>query len=58
MRNKLEQGIANPLFLHKQRLYFQRQVVKLNQALRTFYAVEESFDKNLEDLGWLDAERK
>jgi hypothetical protein len=47
-----------PLFSDKQRLYFQWIVVQLNKALRTFYAVEESFDRNLEDLGWLDAERK
>jgi hypothetical protein len=46
------------LFSDKQRLYFQGQVVKINKALRTFYALEESFDKKLEDLGWLWAKRK
>lgn len=49
---------TNPLFLHKQRLYFQRYVVNINKILRTFYAVEERFDRNLGDLGWLDAKSK
>jgi hypothetical protein len=50
--------MSNPLFSDKQRLYFQGIAVKINKALRTFYALEESFDRNLEDLGWLWAKRK
>jgi hypothetical protein len=33
-------------------------VVRINKVLRTFYALEESFDRNLEDLGWLWAKKE
>ena len=52
------QEIMNPLFLHKQKLYFQRYVIPINKALRTFYALEKRFDKNLGNLGWLNAKKK